>query len=178
MSASRHYLTPSVNGGVPGKKAGVLRALIAVLVCAALAGCGGSNERRAQPAPERRTEAERVAAAVREQAQAVARGNGQVACRLFSPKALREFEDFVSRRAGAIGCATAIREGARSLPRDVRAALERPVITSVEVHGGRATVKLQVPAALSKLMGKTGRASAGTPLRKIDGEWKVDALAL
>ncbi len=154
------------------------RAAIALLLCTAAAGCGGAQE--APPAHEtpRLTGAERVAAAIREQAQAVARGDGESACGLFSPKALREVQALVSRHAGDIGCATAIAEGAGSLPADVLAALRHPVITKVEVHGDRATVELRVPAAVTELARGTGRARGGTPLRRIDGQWKVDAPAL
>lgn len=91
-------------------------ASIVVVLCVAAAGCGGSDAEHARRQAVPVTEVERVAAAVRQQAQAVASGSGRTACSLFTTKARREFENIVSRRAGSIGCVTAISEGARSLP--------------------------------------------------------------
>jgi len=151
--------------------------LAALLICVTLPACGGSDDER-PPAPPRLSDAELVASTVREQMQAVARGDGATACGLFSPGALREAEAEVSRRAGDIGCATAIEEGGPGLPGDVRAALRRPAITHVEVHGDRATVKVRLPDQLIALARGKGRAGGGIPLRRIDGKWRVDGLRL
>lgn len=152
--------------------------LTALLICATLPGCGGSDVEDRAPATPRLSDAELVAATVRRQMQAVARGDGETACGLFSPKALQEVQDQVSRRAGGIGCVTAIEQGAAGLPTDARSALRRPTITRVEVHGDRATVDVRLPAQLTALARRAGRAGSGTPLRRIDGEWRVDGLTL
>ncbi len=165
--------------GGRGRTGHTAAAALAVGAAFLAAGCGGSSHDHPRAAPDRRSDAERAAAAVREQAQAVARGNGVEACGHFSPRALQEFQDLVSRRAGDIGCITAVREGAGRLPADVRRALAHPVITRVELHGDRASVTLRVPPTVTALAGKAGRARGhGTPLRRIDGDWKVDGLVL
>lgn len=154
-------------------------ALAALLICPTLAAaCGGSNADRPAPAAPRLSDAEQAAATVRRQMQAVASGDGETACGLFSPKALREVQDQVSRRAGDIGCVSAVEQGAGGLPDDVRAALRHPAITRVELRGDRATVKVRLPGELTALARGVGRAGRGTPLRRIDGRWRVDGLAL
>jgi hypothetical protein len=153
-------------------------AVIAVGAVLVGAGCGG-KEPDSRAAPDRRSDAERAAATVREQAQAVASGNGRTACSFFTERTLSAVNRLISSRAGDVGCPTAVQEGARRLPRDVRSALAHPVITHVEVRGARATVKVRVPPSVARLARKAGRVSGpGTPLRKIDGEWKVDGLEL
>jgi len=145
-------------------------AFAALLACPALAACGGSDaDRPAPPAPPL-SDAEQVAATVRRQMQAVARGDGETACGLFSPKALREAEAEVSRRAGNIGCGTAVEQGASGLSTGVRAALRRPAITRIEVRKNRATVEIRLPAGL------TTRDSARLPLRRTGDGWRVDGL--
>jgi len=143
--------------------------LTALLLCSTLAACGGSDAEPPAPAP-RVSEAEQAAATVRRQMQAVARGDGETACGLFSPKALREVEGEVSRRAGDIGCASAVDQGAGGLPGGVRAALRRPAITRVWVRGHRATVEVRLPAGL------VGRPTARLPLRRTGDGWRVDGL--
>jgi len=139
-----------------------------LLACSALIGCGGDDDEPAR-AP-RISDAEQAAATVRRQMQAVARGDGETACGLFSPKALREAEAEVGRRAGNIGCATAVEQGAGGLSRDVRAALRRPAITRVQLRGNSATVEVRLPAGL------TTRDSARLPLRRTREGWRVDGL--
>ena len=145
-------------------------AIAALLVCPSLAACGGSEPDRAAPAPPRLTDAEQAAATVRRQMQAVARGDGETACGLFSPRALEQVEAQVSRRAGSIGCATAVEQGAAGLPRGVRAALRRPAITRVAVRGDTATVEVRLPPGW-----RTAR-TARLPLRRTGGGWRVDGL--
>jgi hypothetical protein len=150
--------------------------LAALLICTILPGCGGSDTDDRAPAPLRLSDAEQVASTVRRQMQAVARGDGVTACGLFSPKALQEAQDQVSRRGADIGCVTAIEQGAGGLPRDVLRALRRPAITRVEVQGDRAKVHVRLPVQLTALARGAGLAGGGTPLRRIDGAWRVDGL--
>ena len=155
------------------------RSLAALLaLCVVVAGCGGSGAGQHAPAPSRLSDAELAAATVRRQMQAVARGDGEAACALFSPRALQEVLDQVSRRAGDIGCVAAVQQGAAGLSAGVRAALRRPAITRVDVRGARATVRVRLPAALTALAREAGRVRDGIPLRLIDGRWRVDGLAL
>lgn len=149
-----------------------------LLICLSLAGCGGSDSDDRPPAPPGVSDAELAAATVRRQMQAVARGDGTTACGIFSPKALDDVQEEVSRRAGDIGCVTAVEQGAGELPQDVRAALRRPRITRVEVHGDRGNVAVRVPVRLSALARRLGRTGGGIPLRRIDGRWRVDGLHL
>jgi len=137
-----------------------------MLICVALSGCGEPDTEERVPAP-RLSDEELAAATVRRQMQAVARGDGTTACGLLSAKALEEAEAEISRRAGDIGCATAVGQGAGSLPADVRGALRRPVITRVEVRGDRATVNVRVADRRARVR-----------LRRIDGRWRVDGLPL
>jgi hypothetical protein len=145
-------------------------AFAALLMCPALAACGGSDSDRPAPPPPRLSDAEQAAATVRRQMQAVARGDGATACGLFSPRALEQVEAEVNRRAGSIGCATAVEQGAGGLSGGVRAALRRPAITRVAVRGDRAAVQVRLPAGLA------GRRSARLPLRRTTGGWRVDGL--
>lgn len=145
-------------------------AFAALLACPALTACGGSEaDRPTRPAP-RLSDAEQVAATVRRQMQAVARGDGETACGLFTPKALREAEGELGRRAGDIGCATAVEQGTSGLSTEVRAALRRPAIIRVELRNGRATVEVRLPAGL------TPRDSARLLLRRTGDGWRVDGL--
>ena len=138
-----------------------------------LPGCGGPGAEERPPAP-RLSDAELAAATVRRQMQAVARGDGPTACRLFSRKALEQVEAQVARRAGDIGCATAVEQGASGLPADARAALRRPAITRVAVHGDRATVDVRLPAGLAALAGRRGGHDVRLTLRRTGGGWRVD----
>ena len=143
--------------------------LTALLLCSTLVACGGSDAEPPAPAP-RVSDAEQAAATVRRQMQAVARGDGATACGLFSARALEQVEAQVSRRAGGIGCATAVEQGAGGLAGDVRAALRRPAITRVAVHGNRATVEVRLPPGL------VARRTARLPLRRTGAGWQVDGL--
>jgi len=144
----------------------LLPPLAASLICATLLGCGGPDAEERLPAP-RLSDEELAAVTVRRQMHAVARGDGETACGLLSAKALEEAEAEISRRAGDIGCATAVAQGAGSLPGDVRRALRRPVITRVQIRGGRATVDVRV-----------ANRRGGVRLRRIDDRWRVDGLPL
>jgi hypothetical protein len=157
----------------------VRRALLLLLVAA---GCGGDSE---QPRRARTpvTEVERVAAVIREQSAAIARGDGERACGYFSERVVKEIDGILARRSPELRpvCADALGEVAGRLPRRAVGALRRPVLTEVRVRGDRATVTVEPPPellALARQVGREDLVGGGTPLRKIGGRWKVDALKL
>jgi len=152
-----------------------LRGAAVVVACVATAGCGGSDTSD-RPRPPRPSAAELAAATVRQQMQAVARGDGGTACGLLSPRALEAADREVSGRGADLGCATAIEQGAGALPRPALSALRRPVITRVEVRGDRARVRVELAAGVRALAG--GREAITLPLRRLDGRWRVDGLPL
>ena len=134
--------------------------------------CGGSDadDRRA-PAP-RLSDAEQAAATVRRQMQAVARGDGETACGLFSPAgAARRPRREVSRRAGSIGCATAVEQGAAALRGGVRARSGARRSPGSRCAATRATVQ-RAAAGRCWPAARTAR----LPLRRIGGGWRVDGL--
>jgi hypothetical protein len=133
------------------------------------------------PPPGPRTDAERVAATVREQGEAIAAGQGVVACEHFTPGALRRLQRIVAARAGAVDCAFALSEVAGHLPPRALAELRRPRITEVRVRGDRAVVTVAPPRALLALARRVGLRRAvrtAIPLRRIGRSWKVDGVAL
>ncbi len=146
--------------------------LVALLTALTLPGCGGPGAAERRPAPSL-SDAELAAATVRLQMRAVARGDGPAACGLFSRKALEQVEARVGRRVGDIGCATAVEQGASGLSAGTRAALRRPAITRVAVHGDRATVSVQLPAGLVALAGERGEHDLKLALRRTGGSWRV-----
>ena len=124
-----------------------------------------------------------MAAVIREQSAAVAAGDGVKACSYFSPRVVLEIDTLLARRSPEIPvvCADALAEVAGRLPESVLAQLRRPLLVSVKVEGDRATVVVDAPDEVRRLAEQAGRPDAvggGTPLRKIGGRWKVDALKL
>ena len=158
---------------------GIRPATAAVLLL--LAGCGG-DEPPAEP-PRALTEVEQVAEVIRKQSAAVAAGDGRAACSYFSPRVVREIDRLLAERSPDIPlvCADALSEVASRLPERVVAQLKRPALVSVKVEGDRATAVVDAPEEVRRLAERAGRPEAvggGTPLRKIGGRWKVDALRL
>jgi hypothetical protein len=139
------------------------------------------GDRPTPPPPGPRTDAERVAATVREQGEAIAAGQGVVACEHFTTRARERVQRIVAARAGAVDCAFALGEVAGHLPPRALAELRRPQITEVRVHGDRAVVAVAPPRALLALARQVGlRRAVGTniPLRRVGGGWKVDGVTL
>jgi hypothetical protein len=139
----------------------------------------GDEPRPPRPGP--RTDVERVAATVREQGEAIAAGQGVVACEHFTTSARERLQRLVAARAGAVDCAFALSEVAGHLPPRARAELRRPQIVSVRVRGDRAVATVAPPRALLALARRVGlRRAVGTsiPLRRSGGRWKVDGVSL
>ena len=124
-----------------------------------------------------------MAEVVRRQSAAIAAGDGREACSYFSPRVVREIDKLLAERSPEIPlvCADALSEVASRLPERVVAQLKRPALVSVKVEGDRATAVVEVPQELRRLAERAGKPDAvggGTPLRKIGGRWRVDALRL
>ena len=133
------------------------------------------------PRPGPRTDAERVAATVRQQGEAIAAGEGVVACEHFTSAALERLQRLVAARAGAVDCAFALGEVAGHLSPRARAELRRPRITDVRIRGDRAVVTVAPPPALLALARQVGLGHAvGTsiPLRRVGRSWRVDGVRL
>ena len=159
-------------------------ALVAALTIAALAGLLLTRDEQPQPpAPPPRTEIERVAGVIRLQAGAIASGRGEAACRYFSASARAELQRLILARAPdyPFDCAFAMSELAGRLPPSALRALRHPQLTAVRVNGTRAVARLELPpdlAALGRRLGVKIPIGKGVPLRRIGGQWRVDAVTL
>lgn len=139
------------------------------------------GEQPKPPRPGPRTDAELVASTVREQGEAIAAGQGVVACEHFTPGAREHIQKLVAQRAGAVDCAFALSEVAAHLPPRALAELRRPQITDVRVRGDHAVATVEPPPTLLALARRVGlRGAVGTriPLRRTGGSWKVDGVTL
>ena len=172
---------------VPAVRAAIaIGALVVALTIAAGAAAfffAGEEEPTRSPAPVPRTEVERVAAVIRSQSSAIAAGRGEDACSHFSKRARGELQRLIIARAPdyPFDCAFVMSAVAGQVPPDVLRALRDPKLTAVRVDGARATATVELPpelAALGRRLGVRVPLATGVPLRRIDGRWKVDAVAL
>ena len=161
-------------------------ALVAALTIAAASAAfffAGEEEHAKSPAPAPRTDVERVAAVIRSQSSAIAAGRGENACSHFSKGAREDLQRLILARAPdyPFDCAFAMSAVAGQMPPAVLRALRHPKLTAVRVDGARATATVELPpelVALGRRLGVRVPIGKGVPLRRIDGRWKVDAVAL
>ncbi|MGI8750220.1 MAG: hypothetical protein ACR2J6_06690 [Thermoleophilaceae bacterium] len=163
-------------------------ALVVALTIAAASAAfffAGEEEKAKSPAPAPvpHTDVERVAAVIRSQSSAIAAGRGENACSHFSQQAREELQRLILARAPdyPFDCAFAMSAVAGRLPPAVLRALRHPKLTAVRVDGARANATVELPpelAALGRRLGFRIPIGKGVPLRRIDGRWKVDAVAL
>jgi hypothetical protein len=132
-------------------------ATIAVIACAALAGCGGGDDEGGGPE-------DAVREAVRDYLTAVASGNHERACSTLTNEAQETLVAEVTAtfaEGGRISCGDAVQELSADIAPEDKQVLLNPKVGKVTIEGTRATAEVE-------------RLAQPTPLRQVGEDWRVE----